>query len=52
MVQKVWKDDGQESGRPDEITVAPLKDGEVKGEVTLNADNNWRYEWKDLDEDP
>jgi len=50
MVQKVWKDGGQESRRPENITVQLLKNGEVYDTVTLNAANNWRYKWKDLDE--
>ncbi len=48
-VLKVWKDEGYESERPREITVQLLRDGTVYDEVTLSADNNWRYVWENLD---
>ncbi len=48
-VLKVWKDEGYENERPGEITVQLLRDGTVYDEVTLNADNNWRYVWEELD---
>lgn len=47
-VLKVWKDDGNETKRPKEIIVQLLRDGEVFDTVTLNAANNWRYAWDDL----
>lgn len=52
MVQKVlkiWEDDGYEADRPAQITVDLLRDGTVYDTVTLNAANNWRYVWSDLD---
>jgi len=50
-VLKVWKDGGSGSGRPTEIVVDLLQDGELYDSVTLSADNNWRYTWEDLDGD-
>lgn len=50
-VLKVWKDEGHEKERPQEITVQLLQDGRVFDTVILNADNNWRYTWTDLDSD-
>lgn len=50
-VLKVWDDDGHENSRPREITVQLLRDGEVYDTVTLNADDNWRYTWTELDDD-
>lgn len=48
-VIKVWDDKGAENSRPKEIKVSLLRDGEVYETVTLNAENNWRYEWTALD---
>lgn len=50
-VLKVWKDAGHESARPKEIVVQLLCNGHVYDTVTLNAGNNWRYNWYDLDAD-
>ncbi len=47
-VRKNWEDGGR-SDRPAQATVALLRDGEVYETVTLNSENNWRYEWKELD---
>ena len=48
-VLKVW-DDEAGSDRPAEVVVQLLRDGEVYDTVTLNAENNWRYTWSDLDD--
>lgn len=48
-VLKIWEDDGNEADRPEEIIVQLLRDGEVYEEVTLNAENNWRYAWDQLE---
>lgn len=48
-VIKVWDDKGAEASRPKEIKVSLLRDGKVYETVTLNAGNNWRYEWTALD---
>ncbi len=50
-VLKVWKDTEKPEDRPNEIKVQLLKNGEVYETVTLNKDNNWRYEWNDLSRD-
>ncbi|MCU6736294.1 Cna B-type domain-containing protein [Diplocloster agilis] len=47
-VIKVWKEDEGRS-RPRQITVQLLCDGSIFDVQTLNAGNNWRYEWKNLD---
>lgn len=48
-VLKVWKDDANPQSRPKEITVQLLKNGAVYDTVVLNAANNWRYTWNQLD---
>lgn len=48
-VLKVWEDKGFEADRPKEIEVQLLRGGEVYSTVKLNAANNWRYTWTDLD---
>ncbi len=48
-VQKVWDDRGFETVRPLKVDVKLLKNGEFYETVTLNKNNNWRYEWKQLD---
>lgn len=47
-VLKVWKDEGNESDRPAQITVQLLCDGKVYDEQTLNEANNWQYTWENL----
>ena len=48
-VLKVWDDAGNENARPSQITVELLKNGAVYKTVNLNAENNWKYQWNDLD---
>lgn len=48
-VLKVWADTDHENERPKEITVQLLRDGDVYDTVILKAENNWRYEWTELD---
>lgn len=47
-VLKVWDDANNENLRPKEITVQLLREGEVYDTVILNAENNWRYAWPEL----
>ena len=47
-VQKVWKDDGNEAKRPEEICVQLLENGIVVDTVTLSKENNWEYTWEKL----
>ena len=49
-VLKVWADDGHEKDRPKEVIVQLLRDGKVYDNVTLNAANNWRHTWTELDD--
>lgn len=50
-VRKVWKDQGAEAQRPENITVQLLKNGQAYETVQLTANNNWQYTWKDLPAD-
>lgn len=47
-IVKVWENDNKNS-RPEEIEVQLLKDGTVVDTQKLNAANNWRYTWANLD---
>jgi pilin isopeptide linkage protein len=51
-VTKVWVDENNKySSRPDSIKVQLYAGDEKSGnEIELNADNNWYYEWQNLDE--
>ena len=51
-VEKQWVDDSNRDGmRPTQISVQLLADGAPEGGlVTLNAANQWKYTWNDLDE--
>ena len=48
-VLKKWSDTGYESKRPESVSVSLVRDGSVLETVTLNAANNWRYTWEDLE---
>lgn len=48
-VLKLWDDAGYEAIRPKKVTVQLLCDGTVYDTVVLNADNNWRYAWDNLE---
>lgn len=48
-VLKVWDDDGYETQRPEQIVVQLLRNGKVYRTAALNAENNWRYTWYNLD---
>ena len=51
-VYKIWKDDNDKKGvRPEKIKVGLYKDNRLKEEVSLSAENNWMYEWSNLDKD-
>jgi hypothetical protein len=50
-VQKVWEDSGYEDERPESVDVVLFCDGEKYDTVSLSADNDWKYEWKNLDGD-
>lgn len=46
-VMKIWKGADQ-NRRPPSLTVRLLRDGVSYDTVTLRAENNWQYQWKDL----
>lgn len=48
-VLKIWDDAKKESSRPKEITVHLMCDGAKYDTVKLNAENNWRYAWDNLE---
>ena len=49
-VEKIWEDKDNVKGfRPANVTVKLLANGEEAGEATLDADNEWKYTWTDLD---
>ncbi|MCL2695179.1 MAG: Cna B-type domain-containing protein [Clostridiales bacterium] len=52
LSRKVWAGANNPS-RPGSVTVQLYRDGEPFGEpVTLNASNNWRYIWTNLEKGP
>lgn len=48
-VQKVWKDNGNQSKRPELVFVQLLENGAVVDTVALSEENNWEYTWENLD---
>lgn len=46
---KVWKDDA--SSRPTSVKVGLYHNGNKQDEQILNNQNNWRYTWKNLEND-
>lgn len=48
-VLKKWVDEGYESQRPQSVSVYLLQDGVPGQAEVLNAENNWRYTWQNLD---
>lgn len=48
-VLKIWDDAGKTANRPKEIKVHLMCDGKTYDTVTLNAANNWRYAWDNLE---
>ena len=48
-VQKVWKDSGNRSKRPELVFVQLLENGAVVDTVALSEENNWEYTWEGLD---
>ena len=50
VVQKQWDDNDDAAGkRPASITVQLIRDGEVIRNAVLNAANDWRYRFADLE---
>ena len=48
-VKKVWNDNNK--NRPVSVTVQLVNDDGVYDTVTLNKDNDWRYEWNNMRSD-
>ena len=50
-VEKAWDDNNNQDGKQPENIQVQLKAGDnnVGDEITLNASNNWKYTWKNLD---
>ena len=50
-VEKVWDDNNNQDGKQPESIQVQLKAGDnnVGDGITLNASNNWKYTWKNLD---
>ena len=46
-VKKVWNDDG--TGRPDSVKINLKNEDGVYDTVTLDENNEWKYEWTGLD---
>ena len=44
-VTKLWKDSGNQSARPKEITVDIYRDRVLQESQVLNAQNDWTYTW-------
>lgn len=47
-VTKIWNDEGYEEKRPSSIEVTLYKGEEPYETITLNEENSWNYEWKDI----
>lgn len=47
QVIKLWKNDDA-TRRPSYVDVQLLRNGQIWDTIRLTADNNWRYEWKNL----
>ena len=47
-VMKVWEKDNERI-RPTSVTAQLLENGTVVSEVVLNAKNNWKHTWENLD---
>ena len=45
-VQKVWKDNGNQSKRPEMVFVQLLENGAVVDTVALSEENNWEHTWE------
>jgi hypothetical protein len=47
---KVWKDEGYENERPNNVTVTLYRNDEEYETVTLSAENNWKHTWTVLED--
>lgn len=49
-VSKLWKDEGHEHLRPQNVSIDLYRDGVLVETVVLSADNNWTYSWTAVDD--
>lgn len=49
-VNKLWKDEGHEHLRPQNVAIELYRDGEWMETVTLSEENNWTYSWCAVDD--
>ena len=45
-INKLWKDDRNESKRPTSVEIELYKDGALMETVVLSSENNWSYSWR------
>lgn len=48
-VEKIWINDEEKKDKPSYIEVWLYKNGVKDDSIILKEENNWKYEWKDLD---
>lgn len=48
-VKKIWKDSSNKTKRPKTVVIQLMQDGKVYDTVTLSAETQWKYTWKQLD---
>lgn len=49
-VIKIWSGESDASKRPTDVEAELICEGKVVDTVTLNAENNWRHTWKELED--
>lgn len=49
-VNKLWKDEGYEYLRPQNVSIDLYRDGILVETVVLSAENNWTYSWTTVDD--
>ncbi|MEE0265470.1 MAG: Cna B-type domain-containing protein [Acutalibacteraceae bacterium] len=47
---KIWKNASGDKQQPKEVSISLTQNGKVYDTVTLNSANNWKYKWKELNE--
>ncbi|MBR5520106.1 MAG: Cna B-type domain-containing protein [Clostridia bacterium] len=45
QILKLWNGDSDRADRPQSVTVAIFRNGQLAETVTLSAENNWSYTW-------
>lgn len=49
-VLKIWEDGDKKTSRPKDITIHLMCDGKVYDTVKLNAEDDWRHTWDNLEQ--